>query len=91
VGSVVRVITGFVQDDEGEWVAELSCGHRQHVRHRPPFQKRPWVLDEPGRRSRVGAPIECRLCDEAACYADLVCPDCGGIMGDAHPDVACGR
>jgi len=41
---VDRLIVGFQQDDEGDWVAELSCGHNQHVRHRPPFRPRPWVL-----------------------------------------------
>ena len=40
---------GFHQDAEGHWVAELSCGHSQHVRHQPPFTLRPWVLSEQGR------------------------------------------
>jgi hypothetical protein len=57
-------IAGFRLDDAGDWVAELDCGHRQHVRHRPPFQLRAWVLDEAGRASRVGTPIDCPLCDE---------------------------
>jgi membrane carboxypeptidase/penicillin-binding protein len=38
-----RRITGFTTDDEGHWVAELECGHRQHMRHRPPFESRQWV------------------------------------------------
>jgi len=61
--SVERAITGFHQDEEGDWVAELSCGHNQHVRHRPPFQVRPWVLLPSGRAGRVGRPIDCPLCD----------------------------
>jgi len=28
-----RRITGFHQDDVGDWVAELDCGHTQLVRH----------------------------------------------------------
>jgi hypothetical protein len=36
--SGVSKITGFHQDEEANWVAELSCGHQQHVRHRPPFK-----------------------------------------------------
>ena len=28
-----RKITGFHLDEEGYWVAELECGHNQHVRH----------------------------------------------------------
>lgn len=53
---------GFRQDELGDWIVELSCGHSRHVRHDPPFQVRPWVLDEAGRRGRLGTPIECGLC-----------------------------
>jgi len=42
-------ITGFHLDDEHHWVAELRCGHFQHVRHDPPWTLRPWVVTEPGR------------------------------------------
>ena len=66
-----RVIEGFRQDDEGDWVAELSCLHSQHVRHRPPFQQRRWVLNEEGRRSRIGQPLDCPLCDRAELPGDL--------------------
>lgn len=57
-----RTIVGFVQDDESHWVAQLSCGHRQHVRHEPPLQSRPWVLTEEGRQSRVGSSLPCMHC-----------------------------
>jgi tellurite resistance-related uncharacterized protein len=60
---VRRVIDGFHQDDDGDWVAELSCLHSQHVRHRPPFQERPWVVSEAGRAERIGTPLDCPLCD----------------------------
>lgn len=60
-----RTITGFHEDAEGDWVAELSCGHGQHVRHRPPFRERAWVLDAGGREARIGTVIECPLCDRA--------------------------
>lgn len=64
-------MVGFRRDDEGDWVARLECGHTQHVRHRPPFQQRPWVVDDEGRRSRLGAPLECPLCDRAEMPEDL--------------------
>ncbi|MHB8295114.1 MAG: DUF3565 domain-containing protein [Acidimicrobiales bacterium] len=35
---MIRRIVGFRGDAEGDWVAELSCWHSQHIRHRPPFQ-----------------------------------------------------
>lgn len=58
-----RRITGYHQDDEGEWVAELECGHGQHLRHDPPWQDRPWVLDPGGRDAHLGTPLRCRLCE----------------------------
>ena len=61
-----RKITGFHQDEMGDWVADLECGHTQHVRHRPPFQMRPWVSTPAGRQSRLGVEFECVKCDEAA-------------------------
>ncbi|HEX2203571.1 MAG TPA: DUF3565 domain-containing protein [Longimicrobium sp.] len=60
-----RRITGFRPDDEGQWVAELECGHTQHVRHRPPWQVRPWTQIPEGRARRLGTSLDCRLCDEA--------------------------
>lgn len=60
-----RTITGFHQDEGGAWVAELSCLHSQHVRHQPPFRLAPWVLDADQREGRVGAPLDCPLCDRA--------------------------
>ncbi|MFL5157535.1 MAG: DUF3565 domain-containing protein, partial [Microvirga sp.] len=37
-------IVGFHLDEEQHWVAELECGHNQHVRHNPPWTIRPWVM-----------------------------------------------
>ena len=48
--AVERAIAGFEQDEAGDWVALLECGHRQHVRHRPPWRERPWVLTAEGRQ-----------------------------------------
>ena len=63
LGTVVpRRIVGFHQDDEHHWVAELECGHTQHVRHDPPWQVRPWVVTVEGRNARIGTPLECPLC-----------------------------
>jgi len=62
---VERAIAGYHQDREGDWVAELSCGHGQHVRHRPPFQLRAWVNDDAGRKARIGTRLACPLCDRA--------------------------
>ena len=60
-----RRIVGFHRDDVGDWVAELSCLHGQHVRHRPPFWDRAWVETEAGRDERVGGELDCPLCDRA--------------------------
>ena len=44
------------------WVAELACGHTQHVRHTPPWQERSWVLDEAGRSGHLGKELPCASC-----------------------------
>lgn len=58
-----REMTGFDKDEAGDWVAELSCGHRQHVRHKPPFFSRPWTQSEQGRAAMLGQPLSCVRCD----------------------------
>ena len=64
VSVLKRKIVGFQTDEEGHWVAELECGHGQHVRHAPPLNSRPWVLSPEGRASRVGVELDCKKCDE---------------------------
>jgi Protein of unknown function (DUF3565) len=95
---VQRAIVGYHEDGQGDWVAELACGHEQHVRHKPPFHLRPWIVEAEDRRQRLGTPLECRLCDqkvpvpeerpdaggEAACLAHMLCPDCGAVL-DSGP------
>jgi hypothetical protein len=60
-----RRIVGFHRDEHGDWVADLECGHGQHVRHLPPLVTRPWVLTEEGRTSRLGTVLACKKCDES--------------------------
>lgn len=59
-----RNIVGFHQDEQGDWIAELECGHGQHVRHRPPWEQRPWVVSAEGRRQHLGKMLRCKKCDE---------------------------
>ncbi len=63
-------IIGYDQDELGDWRAILACGHRQHVRHNPPFVNRPWVLTEEGRRRFLGAPLDCVRCDDGEPVGD---------------------
>lgn len=60
---MLRAIDRFVADDAGDWVAELACGHGQHVRHKPPFWRAEWVTTEQGRADRLGTPLPCAPCD----------------------------
>jgi uncharacterized protein DUF3565 len=60
--AVERRIVGFRQDLEQDWIAELECGHTQHVRHMPPWQVRPWVVTAEGRANRLGTCLPCRAC-----------------------------
>jgi len=55
-------IESFAEDEEGQWVARLRCGHRQHVRHDPPWHDRAWVLEAEGREAKVGMSLPCRWC-----------------------------
>jgi len=58
-----RSIVGFRLDEAGDWVAELDCGHGQHMRHNPPWQLRPWTATAQGRAARIGARVNCLKCD----------------------------
>jgi hypothetical protein len=58
-----RRIVGFHQDQEQHWVADLQCGHKQHVRHQPPFINRAWVATPESRRKMIGQLLNCKLCD----------------------------
>jgi len=62
---MLRPIARFEQDDASDWVAVLACGHRQHMRHRPPTVDRAWVLDPAQRDARLGSPINCKECETA--------------------------
>lgn len=59
-------ITGYHLDAEQDWVAELACGHFQHVRHNPPWIERPWVVSEAGRTRMLGQVLACKKCDQGA-------------------------
>jgi hypothetical protein len=59
-------ITGYHKDEEQHWVAELGCGHNQHVRHNPPWQDREWVTTESGRTKMLGSLLNCKKCDAGA-------------------------
>ncbi len=102
---VQRAIVGYESDEVGDWVALLACGHRQHVRHRPPWQERAWVLTAQGREDRVGSPLECSECDEkedvddagtgdggggeAPCLAERICPECGRVVDEGGHKEGC--
>ncbi|MEY4511387.1 MAG: hypothetical protein RLZZ450_3509 [Pseudomonadota bacterium] len=66
-----RSIVGYRQDEASAWVAELSCGHGQHVRHDPPWQSRPWVVTEQGRAQHLGTELDCPSCEMATLPAGL--------------------
>ncbi|MYC28339.1 MAG: DUF3565 domain-containing protein [Nitrospira sp. SB0662_bin_26] len=57
-------IIGFHQDEHGDWVADLECGHGQHVRHDPPWSQRPWVVTQEGRTQKLGETLLCKKCNE---------------------------
>lgn len=58
-----QAIAGYHKDDQDDWVAELACGHFQHVRHNPPWIERPWVESRGGRDAMLGFELDCKKCD----------------------------
>ncbi len=65
---MMQKIVAYHQDELQHWVAELSCGHTQHVRHDPPWQSRPWVITQQGRQEKLGYEllcVECKVEDQA--------------------------
>ena len=67
-----RAILGFHRDRDGDWVADLDCGHGQHMRHRPPFVNRPWVECETTRTNMLGIELDCPRCDRMEWPEDFV-------------------
>lgn len=61
-----KAIVGYHLDEDNDWVAELSCQHFQHVRHKPPFINRPWVMSQQGRDNMLGHTLRCVKCIEGA-------------------------
>jgi hypothetical protein len=57
-----RRITGFRLDGAELWIADLECGHTQHVRHKPPWEIRPWILTEELRHTKIGTTLNCPIC-----------------------------
>ncbi|MGA2714691.1 MAG: DUF3565 domain-containing protein [Bryobacteraceae bacterium] len=57
-----RRIVGFHQDDQGDWVTDLECGHKQHMRHQPPWTTRQWVITQEGRDAFLGRELSCAEC-----------------------------
>ncbi|HUX34838.1 MAG TPA: DUF3565 domain-containing protein [Gemmatimonadaceae bacterium] len=64
--TVERRIVALHQDEEGDWVADLACGHSQHVRHDPPWEVREWVTTAEGREGRIGTMLACGYCTSAS-------------------------
>jgi hypothetical protein len=61
---IKQKIASFHQDEVGDWVAVLSCGHQRHVRHNPPWTNHLWVVTQSGRQGFIGLEIECKACSE---------------------------
>ncbi len=61
---MLHKIVGLHQDELGDWVAELDCGHQQHVRHDPPWTVREWVTTPEGRDAHLGHELRCNKCSD---------------------------
>jgi hypothetical protein len=61
-----KAIVAYHKDEENHWVAELVCGHFQHVRNNPPGVNRSRVESKAGRDSMLGRELGCKKCDTGA-------------------------
>ena len=57
-----RRIVGFHLNETCEWIAELECGHRRHVRQNPPWKSPHWVTTATGRALHIGKQLDCIPC-----------------------------
>jgi hypothetical protein len=57
-----RKIVDFHLGECCDWVADLECGHRQHVRHSPPWTIRHSVTTPEGRLEHIGYELPCLVC-----------------------------
>lgn len=62
-GHVARAMLSFTPDGDA-WITQLDCGHRRHIRHRPPLSSFAWVDDPNARAAHVGQLIECGRCQQ---------------------------
>jgi tellurite methyltransferase len=73
--AVARKMLSFERDESsagaGAWVVLLDCGHRRHVRHRPPLSSYPWIDDADARAQAIGDRIECERCVQRIWPDDL--------------------
>jgi hypothetical protein len=56
---ISRKIVDFHLDEFFDRVADLKCGHHQHVRHNPPWIDRHWVATPQGRLAHIGQDLLC--------------------------------
>ncbi|SMN02605.1 hypothetical protein SPONN_1484 [uncultured Candidatus Thioglobus sp.] len=61
-----QTISGYHQDEFNDWVAELACGHYQHIRHNPPWTNREWTTTVESRNARLGEHLFCKKCESGA-------------------------
>jgi hypothetical protein len=55
-------IVDYHLDECFDWIADLECGHQQHVRHNPPWTNRHWVTTPQGRYEHLGFELRCLVC-----------------------------
>lgn len=56
-----QAIIGFHLDDEQHEIAELDCGHNQHIRCITPWRNCPWVITEDARKTKLGRILNCKV------------------------------
>jgi Protein of unknown function (DUF3565) len=61
VAGIRRKIIDYHLDEASDWIADLECGHQQHVRHNPPWTNRHWVTTPQGQLDHTGHALLCSV------------------------------
>jgi hypothetical protein len=62
VAVMTHKIVTFHLDEHSDWVAQLECGHEQHVGHTPLWNYRYWLTTPQGRLEYLGQELNCLEC-----------------------------
>ena len=62
LAETMRKIVDFHLDGNLDWIAQLECGHPQHILYSPLCNHRYWLTTPQGRLGYLGLELACPVC-----------------------------